>query len=123
MANNKKDPKEKETITTTAETTNEDLFDVYDQGTINNNNNNSNSNSREESVMNENVNNNNAQAQENTQATTQQQSPVKEKKHMPTWLKYTIAGVIGIGAGIGGTLAVQHFTGDSAEQLANNLFD
>lgn len=121
MANNKKDPKEKETVTTTEETTNEDLFDVYDQSVNTNTNN---SNSQEESIMNQNVNNNNAQAQENTQATTQQQAPVKEKKHMPTWLKYTIAGVIGIGAGIGGTLAVQHFTGeDSAEQLANNLFD
>lgn len=106
---NKKDPKDpKETIETAAEET------------VNNENNNN--ENQEESIMNENVNNNNAQAQENTQATAQQQAPVKEKKHMPQWLKYTIAGVIGIGAGIGGTLAVQHFS-DSAESLCNDLFD
>ena len=108
MATNKKDPKEKETIETTA--------------TENTNNENNNNESQEESNMNENVNNNAQQAQENTQATAQQAAPVKEKKHIPTWLKYTIAGVIGIGAGIGGTLAVQHFTSDS-ESLCNDLFD
>lgn len=101
---NKKDPKEKETIETTAIENNE--------------------NNQEESIMNENVNNNNTQAQqENVQATETQQAPVKEKKHMPNWLKYTIAGVMGIGAGIGGTLAAQHFKGDSAESLAHDLFD
>jgi chemotaxis response regulator CheB len=107
MANNKKDPKE--TIETTA--------------TENTNNENNNNESQEETVMNENV---NAQAQENAQAEatqTQQAAPAKEKKHMPTWLKYTIAGVIGLGAGIGGTLAVQHFTGDSAEEFNSNMFD
>lgn len=114
----KKNENEKPIIQTSAEeepVTEDDLFDVYDDEAINNNN------SQEESTMNENV-NNNTQAQENVQA-QQAAAPVKEKKHMPVWLKYTIAGVIGIGAGIGGTLAVQHFTGDSAESLANNLFD
>jgi len=106
---NKKDPKEKETIETTATENTEE--------TINN------ENTQEESIMNENVNNTQAQ-QENAQATENTQAPaVKEKKHMPNWLKVTLIGLGGAALGVAGTLGVQHFTGNEAQELANNMFD